>query len=199
MGCEMIGQRYNRDTGHKGRKWDRSQHMRSRVKKIEKDLTLKKAAEVFLYISIIQSCRVDQACVDFNSFVWRFHQSPKLVGASYTSSWNICCYPLDKNQISSITTWTNYLQTAAVLPALFKTTVKILDDPKDTFILMHGWSKGVIFVNGRNLGRYWVTKGPQKTLYLPASWLIKGENEIIWLEEEQLGMTIELVSSTDLG
>ncbi|CBY33800.1 unnamed protein product [Oikopleura dioica] len=125
--------------------------------------------------------------------------APKLVGASYTSSWNICCYPLDKNQISSITAWTNYLQTAAVLPALFKTTVKILDYPKDTFILMHGWSKGVIFVNGRNLGRYWVTKGPQKTLYLPASWLIKGENEIIWLEEEQLGMSIELVSSPDLG
>ena len=49
-----------------------------------------------------------------------------------------------------------------MLPSFFKTTVKINEEPKDTFILMTGWSKGVVFVNGRNLGRYWVTKGPQK-------------------------------------
>lgn len=36
----------------------------------------------------------------------------------------------------------------------------------DTFIDMRGFSKGVVFVNGYNLGRYW-SVGPQMTLYVP--------------------------------
>ena len=53
----------------------------------------------------------------------------------------------------------------------------------DTFVDMVDWGKGVIFVNGKNLGRYWKIcgkiygtdeeaeswkkTGPQETLYLP--------------------------------
>merc|ERR550534_3157923 len=91
--------------------------------------------------------------------------APELAGASYTSSWNICSYPLDTAQISSISSWTDFTENTVeptTLPSLFKTTVRISEEPKDSFILMDGWSKGVISVNGRNLGRYWVTKGPQK-------------------------------------
>lgn len=40
-----------------------------------------------------------------------------------------------------------------------------------------GWSKGVVIVNGFNLGRYWHV-GPQRTLYLPAPLLKKGRNEV---------------------
>jgi beta-galactosidase len=42
---------------------------------------------------------------------------------------------------------------------------------------MRGWGKGIVFVNGHNLGRYWHI-GPQQTLYLPSVWLKKGRNEI---------------------
>jgi beta-galactosidase len=35
----------------------------------------------------------------------------------------------------------------------------------DTFIDMQNWGKGVIFVNGRNIGRFWKV-GPQQTLYI---------------------------------
>lgn len=43
--------------------------------------------------------------------------------------------------------------------------------------LFQGWTKGVIFINGRNLGRYW-NIGPQETLYLPGPWLHPGSNEV---------------------
>ena len=77
------------------------------------------------------------------------------------------------------------------------------DFPYDTYIDFgkSGWGKGVVFVNGKNLGRYWSTVGPQQTLYLvrlkvviehqleikPGPWLKHGENEIIIFEEEQIG------------
>ncbi|XP_055616988.1 beta-galactosidase-like [Toxorhynchites rutilus septentrionalis] len=52
----------------------------------------------------------------------------------------------------------------------------------DTYIDMSGWGKGLIFVNGFNLGRYWSVIGPQITLYLPKNLLKQGENKIIVVE-----------------
>lgn len=40
-----------------------------------------------------------------------------------------------------------------------------------------GWEKGVAFINGLNLGRYW-SIGPQQTLYLPGSFLNSGINQV---------------------
>jgi beta-galactosidase len=42
---------------------------------------------------------------------------------------------------------------------------------------MTGYGKGVVWVNGHNLGRFWDI-GPQQRLYCPASWLKAGENEV---------------------
>ena len=53
-----------------------------------------------------------------------------------------------------------------------------LTETGDTYFDMSKYSKGMIYVNGHNLGRYWNT-GPQQHLYCPASWLKKGRNEII--------------------
>ncbi len=52
----------------------------------------------------------------------------------------------------------------------------------DTFLDMRKWGKGIVFVNGHNLGRYW-NRGPQQTLYVPGVWLKKGNNEIIVFEQ----------------
>ena len=51
----------------------------------------------------------------------------------------------------------------------------------DTYLNMESWGKGVVWVNGHNLGRYW-SVGPQQTLYLPAEWLKKGKNDIVVFE-----------------
>jgi len=48
----------------------------------------------------------------------------------------------------------------------------------DTFLDLSGWEKGVVWVNGKNLGRYWKI-GPQQRLFLPGAWLRIGRNEII--------------------
>lgn len=52
-----------------------------------------------------------------------------------------------------------------------------INEVADTYLDMSNWGKGLIFVNGHNLGRYW-NIGPQQTIYLPGEWLKKGVNEI---------------------
>lgn len=54
----------------------------------------------------------------------------------------------------------------------------ILDKTADTYFDLSGYSKGMVYINGRNLGRHW-NVGPQQRLYCPAGWLKKGNNEII--------------------
>lgn len=54
----------------------------------------------------------------------------------------------------------------------------------DTYIDVSALKKGVIWVNGHNLGRYWEI-GPQKRLYCPAPWLKKGTNEIVVFDLHQ--------------
>ncbi|XP_072880344.1 beta-galactosidase [Hemitrygon akajei] len=44
----------------------------------------------------------------------------------------------------------------------------IPDLPQDTFLKFPGWTKGQVWINGFNLGRYWPARGPQVTLYVPA-------------------------------
>lgn len=66
-------------------------------------------------------------------------------------------------------------------PVIYEGTFT-LDETGDTFIDMEAWGKGIVFVNGHNLGRYWFV-GPQQTLYLPGVWLKKGENKIVIFEQ----------------
>lgn len=64
-------------------------------------------------------------------------------------------------------------------PCFWRGTFKAEPDV-DTFIDMAGWEKGVVWINGFNLGRYW-SVGPQRTLYIPGE-LLKEENTIEILE-----------------
>jgi beta-galactosidase len=58
-----------------------------------------------------------------------------------------------------------------------------LRETGDTFLDTRGWNKGVVWINGRALGRFW-NLGPQQTLYVPAPWLRKGGNEIIVFSQD---------------
>ena len=59
----------------------------------------------------------------------------------------------------------------------FRGTFVLDEKPLDTFFDMSKYEKGVLWVNGHNLGRYW-SIGPQLRLYCPASWLKQGVNTI---------------------
>jgi beta-galactosidase len=75
----------------------------------------------------------------------------------------------------------------------------VVDEPCDTFFKVPDGFKGVIWINGFNLGRYW-NIGPQKNLYVPAPLMKKGDNEIILLELHHLSKPeIESVAKQDFG
>ncbi|HZE85533.1 MAG TPA: beta-galactosidase, partial [Puia sp.] len=61
-----------------------------------------------------------------------------------------------------------------------------LQQTADTYFDMSQFRKGVVWVNGHNLGRYWYV-GPQQRLYCPASWLKKGKNEMLVFDLHLLG------------
>ncbi len=64
------------------------------------------------------------------------------------------------------------------MPCNFFTGSFTLTETADTYFDLSQYVKGVVFVNGHNLGRFWYI-GPQQRLYCPASWLKKGRNEIV--------------------
>jgi len=77
-------------------------------------------------------------------------------------------------------------------PAMFRSTFT-LSGVADTFLDMRGWHKGIVFVNGFNLGRYFKA-GPQQTLYVPAPLLKAGTNTIVIFEQLEPGTNIQFVS-----
>lgn len=76
-------------------------------------------------------------------------------------------------------------------PTLYFGTFE-LEKVGDTFLDMEKWGKGIVFVNGVNLGRYWKI-GPQQTLYLPGCFLHKGQNTVVVFEQLNDEKKTELV------
>ena len=74
----------------------------------------------------------------------------------------------------------------------------INENPVDTFLDTQGWKKGVMWVNGHNLGRYWQV-GPQRTLYIPGVWLKTGENIIDVFEIDTPNNSVNLINTPILG
>lgn len=91
----------------------------------------------------------------------------------YAMDFEVTTLPLDN--IDKV----DYSIKSSKYPLFMKGTFKATPN-KECFVDMKGFTKGYVFVNGKNLGRYW-NVGPQRTLYLPGAWL-KEENEIVILE-----------------
>ena len=53
-----------------------------------------------------------------------------------------------------------------------------LETLSDTFFDLSRYKKGLVWINGHSLGRFWEI-GPQKRLYCPGTWLKIGMNEIL--------------------
>ncbi|XP_058695272.1 beta-galactosidase-1-like protein isoform X2 [Poecile atricapillus] len=75
-------------------------------------------------------------------------------------------------------------------PAFYTGTFETPGIAWDTFVTFPGWSKGLMWINGFNLGRYWTCRGPQQTLFVPGSVLHHGHpNNITVLELEGAPLT----------
>ncbi|MDF1546393.1 MAG: beta-galactosidase [Bacteroidales bacterium] len=95
-----------------------------------------------------------------------------------TGNWQMFKVPMDSVPVLTGIKNTNKKGNPALYAGSFN-----LEKTGDTFLNMHGWGKGIVFVNGINLGRYWKI-GPQQTLYVPGCWLKTGENEIVIFEQQ---------------
>lgn len=92
-------------------------------------------------------------------------------------NWTVYNLPVDYSFVKE----KNYQKgTAQTMPAYYKATFKI-DKVGDTFFDMSTWGKGMVWVNGHAMGRFWEI-GPQQTLFIPGCWLKEGENEILVLD-----------------
>ena len=78
---------------------------------------------------------------------------------------------------SRLRNFQNLNGTLAEAPLIVRVKFNVTDEPCDTFVDMSGWCKGIVLINGFNIGRYWKV-GPQRTLYLPAPLLHLGENTV---------------------
>ena len=58
--------------------------------------------------------------------------------------------------------------------------------------------KGVAWINGFNLGRFW-SRGPQRSLYVPAPLLREKGNRILLLALTSAITTARFVADLDLG
>lgn len=104
------------------------------------------------------------------------------IGAGNNFFYHWEAYPLPLSKLDGVE-WKEEIPTFCGRPLLLKTVLDAGDEPKDTFIKLPGFKKGVIFVNGKPLSRYWEI-GPQRSAYLPAPFLNKGENTVEVLELE---------------
>lgn len=99
------------------------------------------------------------------------------VGGEELTGWEI--YPLPLADLSRL----KFSAKSKTGPAFYRGALK-LNSIGDTYLDLRGWGKGLVWVNGHNLGRYWRI-GPQQSLFVPAGWLKKGRNEIVVLDLEE--------------
>jgi beta-galactosidase len=89
-------------------------------------------------------------------------------------NWKVYNLPMDHKFIYNLRSTGKNLTKQGIL---FKANF-FIGKPSDTFFDMSNFKKGLVWINGHNLGRYWEI-GPQKRLFCPASWMREGANEII--------------------
>ena len=95
-------------------------------------------------------------------------------------------YPLPFDDIDARSN--KNIQATTNLPVV-KTATFNLPNTGATYLDMRNWGKGLVWVNGLNLGKFW-SIGPQHTLYVQVEWLKKGANEIAVLELLKPGQNI---------
>jgi beta-galactosidase len=116
-----------------------------------------------------------------------------LLGPHFLFDWMIYTLPL--SDLSRLAFRPARLESS---PGFYQCSFR-LDQPLDTFLGLPGWTKGVAWINGFNLGRYW-KKGPQRRLYIPAPLLRSGENRLILFEQHGTSdLFVELCDQPDLG
>ncbi|MBG0860235.1 MAG: beta-galactosidase, partial [Bacteroidales bacterium] len=89
-------------------------------------------------------------------------------------NWKVFKLPMDRKFIYDLRSTGKNLGKPGIF---FKGNFSLIT-PGDTYFDVSNYTKGVVWVNGHNLGRYWDI-GPQKRLFCPASFIKQGLNEVL--------------------
>ena len=99
-----------------------------------------------------------------------------LLGRRVHFNWDVYTLPMDNLDLLE------YGKEQKEQSSFYKGSFTV-DKCADTFLYLDNFTKGFVLINGFNIGRYWEI-GPQKSLYVPASLLKEGENEIVVFESD---------------
>lgn len=99
------------------------------------------------------------------------------LGGKEILNWKMYSLPFDNIKSVNLNKASGSTSNVPVLKKGYLT----LDEVADTYLDFSAWGKGVVWINGHNLGKYWEI-GPQQTVYVPAEWLKKGKNEVVVFE-----------------
>jgi beta-galactosidase len=110
-----------------------------------------------------------------------FGPTGETVATVELTGWDVYPLPLDSAELSALHWHASDAGPGAPAEAAFWRGAFELAQPADTFLDMRTWGKGVVWVNGNCLGRFW-NIGPTQTMYCPGPWLRAGRNEVIVLD-----------------
>ncbi|MET0263978.1 MAG: beta-galactosidase, partial [Duganella sp.] len=102
---------------------------------------------------------------------------PVSLGGQPLENWDIRAIDFDADAVLPPLAWKTGRSAG---PAFWRGSFNVAD-AGDTFLDMSTWGQGIVWVNGRCLGRYW-SIGPTQTMYLPGPWLRRGANEVVVLD-----------------
>ncbi|MGV9365271.1 glycoside hydrolase family 35 protein [Amycolatopsis sp. NPDC003731] len=123
----------------------------------------------------------DQGRVDYGP---RIGEAKGIIGGASLhgeplAGWDVL--PFDLATLPSLRPSAPSSVTGAVAgPVVLRARIDV-DEPADLFLDTGEWGKGVAWLNGFALGRYW-RRGPQRTLYVPRPVVRPGANELVVLE-----------------
>ncbi|MFC1461034.1 beta-galactosidase family protein [Verrucomicrobiota bacterium] len=101
-----------------------------------------------------------------------------ILGSQILYDWTI--YPLPLDDLSRLNFGD---QSSSSFPMFYRGYFQVAA-PQDSFFSPRGWCKGICWINGFNIGRYW-KRGPQQTLYVPKPIFKQGKNELVLLELDE--------------
>ncbi|MDE3186471.1 MAG: beta-galactosidase [Acidobacteriota bacterium] len=106
--------------------------------------------------------------------------------------WEIYRLPMDAPQLLK------YSSKSCEGPCFYRGQLQV-SQVGDTFLDTSAFTKGQLWLNGTPLGRIW-NIGPQRTLYAPGPWLVRGNNEVVVFDVEgQAGRTLRGVDAPMLN
>lgn len=117
-----------------------------------------------------------------------------LIGRRYVNGWAHRIVPQGAPEAGSVEVPAAAgAQADGVATAVFE-----IAEPADAWLAFPGGVKGMVWLNGFLLGRYWAV-GPQETLYAPAPLWRAGRNEIRVLDTDGLGTVVEIREEPSFG